>query len=228
MFLVIFLTIDGINGKTEIWDWFSAHVQNSESTSIPWIRICHDRLICCLWPDHKWSICCHSCLCTNRLGHSSCKFISSYVKRIIIPVPFSCFFSTKLPEWNKNVFIVMSLQLCICMFYKFFLRACNHYDNFVTSFFLHVQRLAKHAGLVLRGLEFGIQWWSWHEHTNVSWDCSYSRQLWSCLGSHSYQSSRRGCSLTRLSVEVSRFQWSLQGRKRNHQNKILKFLLPLV
>lgn len=92
----------------------------------------------------------------------------------------------------------------------------EHDYTFVTNFFLYVQRLVKHADPVLKGLEFGIQWWSWHGHTNASWDSSYSRQLWSCLGSHSYQSSRRGCSSTRLSVEVSRFQWFLQGRKTNH------------
>lgn len=66
---------DGIHGKTEIRDRLSAHVQDSESSVVPWFHVSHDSSICSLWPHNIRLICSYYSLLAHRMGYSSRKLL---------------------------------------------------------------------------------------------------------------------------------------------------------
>ncbi|KAG6776285.1 hypothetical protein POTOM_019791 [Populus tomentosa] len=65
------LLSDGINGETKIPYRFSAHVQDSQGTPIPRLRVGHDCSIRSLWSHNTRFICWHPRIHTHGVGPSS-------------------------------------------------------------------------------------------------------------------------------------------------------------
>ncbi|CAL5403981.1 unnamed protein product [Camellia sinensis] len=63
----------GIDGQKKVWYRFSAHVQDSQSTSISWLHISHDSFICSMWSHCNGLVCCPPCFHAHRVGPSSRK-----------------------------------------------------------------------------------------------------------------------------------------------------------
>ncbi|KAH9770738.1 callose synthase 7 [Citrus sinensis] len=57
--------------KTKIWYRLSAHVQDSQSTPIPWLHVSHDRLVCSMRSHHIRFICLHACFSAYWVGPST-------------------------------------------------------------------------------------------------------------------------------------------------------------
>ncbi|KAH9706160.1 callose synthase 7 [Citrus sinensis] len=57
--------------KTKIWYRLSAHVQDSQSTPIPWLHVSHDRLVCSMRSHHIRFICLYACFSAYWVGPST-------------------------------------------------------------------------------------------------------------------------------------------------------------